>query len=88
MKFNSYIVELKHREESLTANVLVAGESISCNFKKIAPDLFIALFKEQVEFSFFEKIEFKKGDKTMVVLLPLFSKFNKRKLAKLAKLLD
>ncbi|HLP44569.1 MAG TPA: SelB C-terminal domain-containing protein, partial [Candidatus Kapabacteria bacterium] len=44
--------------------------------------------KEQVEFSFFEKIEFKKGDKTMVVLLPLFSKFNKRKLAKLAKLLD
>ena len=88
MKFNSFIVELKHREESLTANVLIAGESISCNFKKIGPDLFIVLFKEQVEFYFLEKIDFKKGDKAMVVLLPLLSKFNKRKLAKLAKLLD
>lgn len=88
MKFNSFIVELKHREESLTANVLIAGESISCNFKKIGPDLFIALFKEQVEFYFLEKIEFKKGDKSMVVLLPLLSKFNKRKLTKLAKLLE
>lgn len=88
MKFNSYIVELKHREESLTANVLVAGEPVSCNFKKIAPDLFIVLFKEQVEFAFQEKVEFKKGDKTMVVLLPLLSKFNKRKLTKLSRLLS
>ncbi|MCU0288596.1 MAG: SelB C-terminal domain-containing protein [Acidobacteria bacterium] len=88
MKFNSYIVELKQREESLTANVLVAGETIACNFKKFAPDLFIALFKEQLEFSFLQKIEFKKGEKAMTVLLPLFSKFNKRKLSKIAKLLD
>lgn len=88
MKFNSYIVQLKHREESLTANVVVAAEPVSCNFKKIAPDLFIALFKEQVEFSFLEKVEFKKGDKAMVVLLPLLSKFNKRKLTKLSRLLS
>ena len=88
MKFNSYVVELKHRETSLTGNLLISGNIVSANLKRIAQDLFVAQFKNQVEFSFLEKIELKNRDKEIVVLLPLISKYNKRKLAKLSKMLN
>ncbi|MCP5104440.1 MAG: hypothetical protein GY950_13720, partial [bacterium] len=105
MKFNAYIVRLKHRETSLTAifsvpgkSVAVAAESagsespseyvsISTNFKKIGPDLFIAQFKTQVELTFLEKFQLKNRDKEITVLLPVISKYNKRKVTKLSKLL-
>lgn len=88
MRFNSYIVELKHRGTSLTGNLLISEKTVSANFKKIAQDLFVAQFKNQVEFSFLEKIEFKNRDKEITVLMPVISKYNKRKLTKLSKILN
>jgi len=88
MRFNSYVVELKHRETSLTGSVLIAGNIVSANFKKIAQNLFVAQFKNQVECSFLEKIELKNRDKEIMVLLPVLSKYNKRKLTKLSKMLN
>jgi hypothetical protein len=88
MKFNAYIVQLKHREASLTGTLLIPGQPLSANFKKIGQNLFITQFKTQAAFSYLQEIKLKKRDKTITVLLPLLSKYNKRKLSKLAKLLD
>lgn len=87
MRFNAYVVELKHRESNFTGNLLIAGSSVSANFNKVEGDIYIANFKNQVSFSFLEKIHFKSKDNEIVVLLPLLSKYNKRKLTKLSRLL-
>lgn len=87
-RFNAYVVELKHSEEGFTGNLLVSDKTVSANFQKIDRDLYIAHFHNQEAFSFLEKIHFKNKEKEMVCLLPVLSKYNKRKLAKLAKLLN
>lgn len=87
MRFNAYVVELKHRESSFTGNLLIAGSSVSANFKKVDGDIYIVNFKNQVSFSFLENIHFKSKDNEILVLLPLLSKYNKRKLTKLSRLL-
>ncbi len=87
MKFNAYIVELKHRESNFTGNLLVNGSSVSANFKEVDRDIYIAQFMSQVSCAFLEKIPFKSKDNEVVVLLPVLSKYNKRKLTKLIKLL-
>ena len=88
MKFNAYIVELKHRENSFTDSLIASDSTVSVNFKKIGKDLFIAHFKTQVEFRFLEKVTSKKRNKEIVVLLPVLSKYNKRKLTKISKFLS
>ena len=87
MKFNAYIVELKHRENSFTDSLIAADSAVSANFRKIGKDLFIAHFKTQVEFRFLERVTSKKRNKEIVVLLPVLSKYNKRKLTKISKFL-
>jgi len=87
MKFNSYIVELKHRDIAVTGSLTTAAGTVSANFKKIGKDTFIANFKNQVEFKFLEKAAFKTRNKEILVLLPVISKYNKRKLTKIAKFL-
>jgi len=88
MRFNSYFIELEHRETGFTGNLIVDGEGIYTNFKKIGDNLFIAFFKNQVELKFREKLEFKSKSKQVVVLFPMISKYNKRKLTKIAKILN
>jgi hypothetical protein len=88
MKFNAYIVELKHRENSFTGSLIVSDSIISTNFRKIGKDLYIANFKTQVEFNFMEKVPLKKRNKEILVLLPVLSKYNKRKLTKISKFLS
>jgi hypothetical protein len=88
MKFNAYIVELKHWENSFTDSLIASDSTVSANFRKIGKDLFIAHFKTQVEFRFLEKVTSKKRNKEIVVLLPVLSKYNKRKLTKISKFLS
>lgn len=88
MKFNAYIVRLEHRENSLTGSLLVDGVTVSANFKKIAPDIFLAQFKSQMAFTFRQKLELKSREKQLTVLMPELSKYNKRKLTKLSKFLE
>ncbi len=87
MKFNAYIVELKHRDASLTGNFRIGDEIVSANFRRLAKDLFVAQFKIQVEFTFLQQMSFNNRDKDILILLPVISKFNKRKLTKLSKIL-
>ena len=88
MNFNSYIVQLKHKENALTGILRVCDKNISANFKKIGTDLYIVNFKIQVEFQFLQKLELKNRDKEAIVLLPVLSKYNKRKITKIAKFLS
>jgi hypothetical protein len=87
MRFNSYFIELAHRETGFTGNLMIGDEPVYTNFKKIGDNLFIAYFKNQVALKFLEKIEFKSRNKSVVILFPVISKYNKRKLTKIAKVL-
>lgn len=86
MKFNTYLVELEYREFSFTENLIVDDKTLNVNFKRIAKDLYTAYFKNQVQLRFMEKIKFKNREKYIFVLLPMISKYNKRKLTKLSKI--
>ncbi|MCK4763883.1 MAG: SelB C-terminal domain-containing protein [Candidatus Aminicenantes bacterium] len=88
MKFSSYFIELIHPEPSFTGNLVIDGEAVYTNFKKIGENLFTAFFKNQVELKFLEEIEFKNRNKNVTVLFPVISKYNKRKITKIAKILD
>ncbi|MCP5048601.1 MAG: hypothetical protein GY940_15635 [bacterium] len=86
MKYNAYIVELKQKDTTFTGSLVLRDATIlPANFKKIGKDLFIANFKSQVEFSFLEKVPLKSKNKDAVVLIPVTSKYNKRKLTKISK---
>ncbi len=87
MKFNSYFVEVEHRESNFTDNLLRGDKPLTVNFKKIGKNLFIAYFKTQVGLKFLERLEFKKRKKDLLVLYPVFAKYNKRKLTKISKIL-
>jgi hypothetical protein len=89
MKFNTYIIELKHRENTFTGSLKDAsGQLFSANFKKIGIDLFTASFKTQVEYKYMENVTLKGKNKDILVLLPLISKYNKRKLTRISKFLE
>lgn len=88
MKFNGYIVRLKQRENIFTGSLITSGKTVSANFKKIGKELFAANFKNQVEFKFLEKAAFKNKNKEILVLLPMISAYNKRKLTKISKFLS
>ncbi|MCK5058062.1 MAG: SelB C-terminal domain-containing protein [Candidatus Aminicenantes bacterium] len=88
MKFNSYFIQLTHRESAFTGNLIIGDNPVHTNFKKIGNNIFIAYFKNQVELKFLENIEFKNKSKSVVVLFPVISKYNKRKLTKIAKILS
>lgn len=98
MKFNGYIVQLEHKDTGFTGIMTLSESSedgtgtvesnVSANFKRIARDLFIANFKKQVEFRFKEKITLKNRNKDFTVLLPVITKFNKRKLTRISKFLS
>jgi hypothetical protein len=87
MKFNAYIVQLNHTENTFTGSLIIDGQVSSVNFTKIGPALFTANLKQQAAFSFLEKVEFKNKQNEVKILLPVLSKYNKRKLAKISNFL-
>jgi hypothetical protein len=87
MRFNAYFVRLSHSQASFSGNVQIAGKSVAADFSKISDDLFAAHFKNQVEFSFRQKIDFKNAKGHFTVLLPVLSQYNQRKLKKMAEIL-
>ncbi len=86
MNSNSYLVRLNIKEAAFTANLEINKKLVSANFKKIGNDFYLINFKNEVNFTFREKILLKRGDKYPEVLVPLFSKYNKKKLLKVIKL--
>jgi hypothetical protein len=85
MKFNSYLIELNHKESSLSSSMVLNEETIQVNCKRVLKDIFVAHFKSQIQLTYLQSIELKSRNKSMVVLLPIFSKYNKRKLTKISK---
>lgn len=88
MKFNSYFIELDSQKDNITGSLLIGGESASANFKQIGQNIYVAYFKVQVELRFLDKLELKGKNKNILVLFPVLSKYNKRKLTRIAKILD
>ena len=88
MKFNAYFVELKHRENIFTAGLIIDDKPISANFRNIGKDIYMVNFKTQVELTFMEKTVIKQKNKEAVVLLPVLSKYNKRRLLRISRFLE
>jgi hypothetical protein len=87
MNYNAYIVRLKHKDTGFTGNLALNGATLAANFKKIGKDLWIANLKNQAQFMFLQDIPLLKKNKDVKILLPVTSKYNKRKLTKLSKFL-
>jgi hypothetical protein len=87
MKFNAYFVRFFHQQTSFSGNIQLTGENIQANFKKIEGDLFVVYFKNQVELKFLQKIDFKNAKSSFLVLLPVLSQYNQRKLKKISEIL-
>ena len=87
MKFNAYFVRFFHPQASFSGNIQLAGENIQANFKKIDGDLFVVYFKNQVELKFLQKVNFKNAKSSFLVLLPVLSQYNQRKLKKISEIL-
>ncbi|MEI6613379.1 MAG: SelB C-terminal domain-containing protein [Chrysiogenales bacterium] len=87
MKFNAYFVRFFHPQASFSGNIQLAGENIQANFKKIDGDLFVVYFKNQVELKFLQKVNFKNTKSSFLVLLPVLSQYNQRKLKKISEIL-
>ncbi len=85
---NSFLVNLKLKEASFSGIVSLNGENISGNFKKIFEDIFLLKFKKPVDLHFNEKVELKSRTKFFTPLLPVFTENNKKKLSKVAKLIN
>lgn len=87
MKYNAYFVRLKHKDAGFTGSLAHNGGAVAANFKKIAKDLYMANLKTQASFQFLQDIPLVKKNKSVKVLAPVTSKYNKRKLTKLSKYL-
>jgi hypothetical protein len=87
MRFNAYFAEINHPDISFTGNVIIEGKTITANFKKVEDKLFIIFFKNQVGLRFKDNIKFKSNRKNITILLPVLSKYNKRRLKKIAQVL-
>jgi hypothetical protein len=87
MKYNAYIVEFKHRDTGFTGSIVHDDTISPANFRKIGKDLFIANFKNQLEFHFLQDLALKNKSKKVTVLIPVLAKYNKRKLTKISKYL-
>jgi len=88
MEFNSYLVELDSKESAVTGKIELDGEGIHIVLKKINKSIYAAHFKVQIGLHFLQKIEITNRKKSVTILLPMLSKYNKRRLLKLSKLLD
>jgi hypothetical protein len=88
MRFNAYFVRLSHSQDSFSGNVRIGDKSAGADFRKISGDFFIVHFKNQVELSFRQELDFRNTRGSFTVLLPVLSQYNQRKLKKIADLLQ
>jgi hypothetical protein len=85
MKFNTYIVEMIHSENNFSGTVIINGKNIPATFLNISENIFTMHFKNQLPLRFHDRLKFKNKECVINVLLPALSKYNQRKLNKLAK---
>ncbi len=88
MRFNAYFVRLAHSQAAFEGNVQVDGKNLPASFRSIGSDLFAVHFKNQVELTFRQRVEFRNARGAFTVLLPVLSQYNQRKLKRMAEVLD
>jgi len=87
MKFNSYFVALRHEEPHFTGKVSLGGTSLAATFTRVDPDLYTAHFKQQITLHHHQFLSLANRGIPGDVLLPVLSKYNKRKMRKIAHIL-
>ena len=87
MRFNAYFVRLTHSQAAFQGNVQIDGKNIPASFRGVGSDLFAVHFKNQVELTFRQQVEFKNARGSFSVLLPVLSQYNQRKLKRMAEVL-
>jgi len=89
MRFNAYFVRV--RGIGLTAptsgKLLIDGETVPSSLEPIDGGIAVLHFPHQVALSFRQELEFGRRGGVLEVLLPMLSKYNQRKLKRLATLL-
>ncbi len=88
MKFNAYFVALRHPQSVFSSTVLVAGQPLPATFRQIAPGLFSMHFVQQLALRRADAVTLRKANGALPLLMPVLSKYNQRKLKKLAQLLQ
>jgi len=86
--FNSYFVHLSRQENQFSANVDVNGTFFHADFKRIEGAVFSMHFRMQVHFRYSQQCGFRNKKEMFSVLLPILSKYNQRKLKKIAELFN
>lgn len=86
-RFNSYFVLFDYPEASYCGNIVIDGESHYITLKRVEHNTYILFFKSQVALHFGQQVEVKKREQAFTVMLPLLSKYNERKLKKVAAML-
>ena len=87
MKFNSYFVNIRHEEPVFTGKVSLGDVNLAATFTRIEDGLYTAHFKTQIALSHHQSINLRNRDIPGDVRLPVLSKYNKRKLKKIARFL-
>jgi len=87
MKFNAYFVSLHHEEPHFTGKVSLGKQSMTSTFTRVDADLYTAHFKQQIALRHHQFISLGNREIPGDVLLPVLSKYNKRKLRKIARIL-
>lgn len=88
MKFNAYFVALRHEEPHFTGRVSLGNSNLQATFTRVDPGLYTAHFKQQVFLQHHQFIRLGNREIPGDVLLPVLSKYNKRKLRKIAHILQ
>ncbi|HDP95394.1 MAG TPA: hypothetical protein ENN40_08565 [Candidatus Aminicenantes bacterium] len=88
MKFNAYFVALKHEELHFTGRVSLGNSNLQATFTRVDTGLYTAHFKQQIFLRHHQFMRLGNRDIPGDVLLPVLSKYNKRKLRKIAHILQ
>jgi hypothetical protein len=90
MEYKEYIVKVQHSEKNFTANVVINGVHLQAHltrFKEIE-DFYVIQLSEPYQLRYLQKLKFKNLEHDILVILPLFSKYNNRKLKKISALFE
>ncbi len=87
MKFTSYFIKLKHESPNFSGKITKDDEMLLATFVKVEENFYIIHFKNQYEFSFYEKTNLNSSNEEITFLAPFLSKYNKRKLTRIFTLI-
>jgi len=88
MKSKLYAGIVDHPEKNFTATVLIGEESYQVHLTRFpySSDFFSVHFDRPCRLKHLQRVEFKNKNTAIIIIIPLLSKYNRRKLKKIAHL--